>query len=290
MVCSSCGKDKILVYTGLVPGNLCKECYDKYMNTEAMGKARESEVSVYSVVESLGMTKEFTEELLNIHKRYLLNPVPKMFCTVDRRRNIQCVFNMRYRGKDSTIILTFDRDSNGVFIKETIAYPRADGMSMKVKKIYSGGKVVDGGLVRSNYKADRNNLLKVNEAKRNIMVTTYDGSQYIIKANDGAFIKGWESCGMGNYKQFRVYGRLDRFRVRNIVDSRWMKCRFRSLDELVDYLDATCGTSELRRDALMYKNGNSKYYLNVTYCGNSDIWSGKANGIVSARYVEDKNI
>lgn len=282
MPCSSCGKDAILVLSGLIEGNLCTECYNKYMNSNAIKKVKENSRAVYETATRLGMMKEFTKELLDIHKRYLIKPIPKLFDANVNRTNINCIFEMRYRGRESTIMLTFKKDGKQIYLQETITYPRNDGLSIRVSRIYPGGKVVREETKRADYKELHR---KQERMKPYIRVVTASNDTYIISSETGNFLKGRICCG-GSW-DIRQYGNSPSFRVAAVVDSRYGKPKFQSLAAFVVYLDGSCLNYKVRNETMKYKNGNAKYSLAVFDHGSFMFWSGNHGKIMSASFSDN---
>lgn len=281
MACSSCGKDAMLVFSGLVEGTLCNDCYNKYLRSSKMDAIKKTSKAVYETATNLGMMKEFTKELMDIHKRYLVKPIPRLFEANANKTNVNCLFEMRYRGSESTILLTFKRDETQVYLQETITYPRKDGISLKVSRIYPGGRVVREETKRVDCKELYHESKKM---KPYIRVVTASNDTYIISSETGNFLKGRICCGWS--WDIRQYGNSQNFRVAAVVDSRNGKPKFQSLTDFVKYLDSGLNY-KVRNETMKYKNGHAKYSLAVFDHGSFLFWSGDHGKIMSVSFTDN---
>lgn len=277
MACSCCGADEILVFSGILEGNLCTNCYDKYIKSGAMNKVKQKQKEVFDYLNKAGLTKLFMQELKRVHKNFLVEPVPTVFEVWANGGNFNAMFNMKYRGKSALLLFTKHVDNKGnAFLGEYITYACKNRSASQVeRRIYPDGRVVNCKTV---------NLLKQNKEKRYIKIVTGEDEYYIIESKSGNVIEGYVK--LGDMFQKRWYGKSDDWKFIGPASARHGATRLESMKDFVEYLDRNSTNPSERRELLLYKNGNCKYNIQDIDHGTVRIHGGQRGGIKNAYFVE----
>lgn len=280
MACSCCGADTTLVYSGILEGNLCMQCYDKYIGSGAVDKVKAAQKGVFEYLDKVGLTKAFTKELIRVHNNFLVNPIPEPFGVWKNRQNFTAMFNLKYRGHDAVLSLSNRSDAGTNYLQECITYVRKDKTPMQViNKIYADGRVVKGKTIELPVE-------NKDKTKKYIKVVDSADEVYIIDSQTGNVIEGYVRAGVGF--EYRTYGNSENWRFAGPADSRYGKAAFRSMPDFVKYLDKNSDGCSSRMNLLRYKNGKCKYVICDIDHGSRRMHGSNNGGIKNAYFTDEK--
>lgn len=275
MACTGCGKDEILVYSGLLNGNLCQSCYYKYGINNRDARQKELEKQFYAKCDELGICSILNKELIRLHRNFVVCPEKKI--TVHDNR-VQLDFTMRYMGKTADVEIHGNRNNKeNKCIVETIKYIIKGGSVSIVENTY----YKDGKTVQRRGKIERKDK-KITA----IEFITADNEVYTIDAKTGNFIKGYVNVGNGCF-DYRNYGDSPNWRVFGL----WtLRGGHMTRVNITPYqLAGACNkkTQKEINDILLYKNGKPKYGIVDVDHGTERVWVGlEKRGIKHIRITQ----
>ena len=260
MACSGCGADTILVYSGILNGNLCQSCYYKYGINNRDARQKELERCFFMKAEELGIGKLINKELIRLHNNFEVCP-DKTIGACDNQ--VWVIFKMKYRGKLAEVEITGNTFTKGnVSIKETIKYMLKDGSISGVDNIY-----YENGTTEQRKRKPEGKKVQTTV----IEIITANDEKYTVDAKTGNLISGIVFDG-ADYV-YRDYGNRADWKITGLWTIRGGKMT-RLNTTLYQLAGACSGKKTLAEinDILLYKNGKPKYGIIDTDHGSERFW------------------
>ena len=260
MACSGCGADTILVYSGLLNGNLCQSCYYKYGINNRDARQKELERCFFMKAEELGIGQLINKELIRLHGNFLVSP-DKAIGACDNQVWVR--FKMQYRGKLAEVEITGNTFTKGnCSIKEKIKYQLKDGSTSTVENIYYENGTSEQRKGKPEGKKVLTTVLEI---------VTMDNEKYTVDAKTGNFISGIVHSGTG-YEQ-RNYGNSAEWRITGLWTMKGGKMTRLNITpyQLAGSIKGKKTQAE-KNEVLLYKNGKPKYGIIDVDHGDERLW------------------
>ena len=260
MACSGCGADTILVYSGILNGNLCQSCYYKYGINNRDARQKELEKCFFMKAEELGIGQLINKELIRLHSNFMVCP-DKTIGACDNQVWVR--FKMQYRGKLAEVEITGNTFTKGnLSIKEKIKYTLKDGSTSVVENIYYENGTSEQRKVKPEGKKVQTTVLEI---------LTANNEKYTIDAKTGNLISGIVHNGV-DYEQ-RNYGNSAEWRVTGLWTMKGGKMTRLNITPY-QLAGAVKGkkTQAEKNEVLLYKNGKPKYGIIDVDHGDERLW------------------